>query len=89
MKFSENWLRSLVDLSADTATLERRFNMIGHEVESLERLGISLAPRRCDSAPRGAARRALTEVEAVTPKPLNKFFARAAKLFYICSHTDV
>ncbi|HEX4480203.1 MAG TPA: phenylalanine--tRNA ligase subunit beta [Rudaea sp.] len=42
MKFSENWLRSLVDLSADTATLERRFNMIGHEVESLERLGASL-----------------------------------------------
>ena len=42
MKFSENWLRSLVDLSADTATLERRFNMIGHEVESLDRLGASL-----------------------------------------------
>src|ERR1700755_3660907 len=42
MKFSENWLRSLVDLSADTATLERRFNMIGHEVESLEKLGVSL-----------------------------------------------
>jgi len=42
MKFSENWLRSLVDLSVDTATLERRFNMIGHEVESLERLGASL-----------------------------------------------
>src|ERR1700742_1917340 len=42
MKFSENWLRSLVDLSADTATLERRFNMIGHEVESLQRIGASL-----------------------------------------------
>jgi phenylalanyl-tRNA synthetase beta chain len=42
MKFSENWLRSLVDLSVDSATLERRFNMIGHEVESLERLGVSL-----------------------------------------------
>ncbi|MEP6483664.1 MAG: phenylalanine--tRNA ligase subunit beta [Rudaea sp.] len=42
MKFSENWLRSLVDLPTDTATLERRFNMIGHEVESIERLGTSL-----------------------------------------------
>jgi phenylalanyl-tRNA synthetase beta chain len=42
MKFSENWLRSLVDLSADTAELENRFNMIGHEVESVERLGTSL-----------------------------------------------
>ena len=42
MKFSENWLRSLVDLSADTATLEHRLNMIGHEVESLQRLGASL-----------------------------------------------
>jgi len=42
MKFSENWLRSVVELSVDTATLERRFNMIGHEVESVERLGASL-----------------------------------------------
>ena len=42
MKFSENWLRSLVDLSADTAALEHRLNMIGHEVEGLERLGASL-----------------------------------------------
>ena len=42
MKFSENWLRSLVDLPADTATLEHRFNMIGHEVESVEHLGASL-----------------------------------------------
>ncbi len=42
MKFSENWLRSFVDLSVDTATLEHRLNMIGHEVESIERLGASL-----------------------------------------------
>ncbi|HZP87012.1 MAG TPA: phenylalanine--tRNA ligase subunit beta [Burkholderiales bacterium] len=43
MKISENWLRSRVALDADTAALAHRFNMIGHEVESLERIGESLA----------------------------------------------
>ena len=43
MKISENWLRSLVDLGADSAALAHRLNMIGHEVESAERMGEGLA----------------------------------------------
>ena len=43
MKISENWLRELVALNADSAALAHRLNMIGHEVESSERLGEGLA----------------------------------------------
>ncbi len=42
MKFSENWLRSRLPLQVDQATLLERFDMIGHEVESVERLGEGL-----------------------------------------------
>ncbi|HET8898507.1 MAG TPA: phenylalanine--tRNA ligase subunit beta, partial [Rhodanobacteraceae bacterium] len=43
MKFSENWLRELVDIPVDTAALSRDLTMIGHEVEALEHLGHGLA----------------------------------------------
>lgn len=39
MKISENWLRERVPLQADRAALAERFDMIGHEVESIEPLG--------------------------------------------------
>jgi phenylalanyl-tRNA synthetase beta chain len=42
MKFSENWLRSRVPLSVDHDTLSERFDMIGHEVESAQRIGVAL-----------------------------------------------
>ncbi|MBO9663675.1 phenylalanine--tRNA ligase subunit beta [Dokdonella sp.] len=42
MKISENWLRERVPLQADRATLAERFDMIGHEVESIESLGAQL-----------------------------------------------
>ena len=43
MKISENWLRQLVPIAADHEALVERLNMIGHEVESVERIGGSLA----------------------------------------------
>ena len=42
MKFSENWLRSLVDIRADTATLARRLTMSGLEVAEVAPIGDSL-----------------------------------------------
>ncbi|MDE2225773.1 MAG: phenylalanine--tRNA ligase subunit beta [Xanthomonadaceae bacterium] len=42
MKFSENWLRSLVDIRADSATLARRLTMSGLEVAEVEPLGVAL-----------------------------------------------
>jgi phenylalanyl-tRNA synthetase beta chain len=43
MKISENWLRERVAIDADQATLVERLNMIGHEVESVERVGEGLS----------------------------------------------
>ncbi|HJU07076.1 MAG TPA: phenylalanine--tRNA ligase subunit beta, partial [Rhodanobacteraceae bacterium] len=43
MKISENWLRELVDISADHDALVERLNMIGHEVESDTTIGGVLA----------------------------------------------
>ena len=42
MKISENWLRERVALNASQDALLERFDMIGHEVESVERIGASL-----------------------------------------------
>ena len=42
MKFSENWLRSLVDIRADSATLARRLTMSGLEVAEVAPIGDSL-----------------------------------------------
>ncbi|HVF34083.1 MAG TPA: phenylalanine--tRNA ligase subunit beta [Candidatus Saccharimonadia bacterium] len=42
MKFSENWLRTLVDPPADRAELTRRLTMAGLEVESVEPIGHGL-----------------------------------------------
>ena len=42
MKFSEQWLRELVDLSVDHDTLLKRLNLTGLEVESVEYLGSGL-----------------------------------------------
>jgi phenylalanyl-tRNA synthetase beta chain len=42
MKFSENWLRSLVDIAADGDTLVHRLTMAGLEVEGVEPVGASL-----------------------------------------------
>jgi phenylalanyl-tRNA synthetase beta chain len=39
MKFSENWLRSLVDIRADSATLARRLTMSGLEVAEVAPIG--------------------------------------------------
>jgi phenylalanyl-tRNA synthetase beta chain len=43
MKFSENWLRALVDIDADRATLSHALTMAGLEVEELTVLGEGLA----------------------------------------------
>src|SRR5512143_4170794 len=43
MKLSENWLRERVAIDADQAARVERLNMIGHEVESVERVGEGLA----------------------------------------------
>ena len=43
MKFSENWLRSLVDLKAPRAELAHRLTMAGLEVEGIEAYDASLA----------------------------------------------
>jgi phenylalanyl-tRNA synthetase beta chain len=42
MKFSENWLRELVDIPVDRDTLMHRLTMAGLEVERVEALGASL-----------------------------------------------
>ncbi|MCE5231738.1 MAG: phenylalanine--tRNA ligase subunit beta [Mizugakiibacter sp.] len=42
MKFSENWLRELVGIPADRATLVERLTMAGLEVESVTALGAGL-----------------------------------------------
>lgn len=42
MKFSENWLRSLVDVRADSATLARRLTMSGLEVAEVAPVGGAL-----------------------------------------------
>jgi phenylalanyl-tRNA synthetase beta chain len=42
MKFSENWLRSLVDIRADSATLARRLTMSGLEVAEAAPIGGAL-----------------------------------------------
>lgn len=42
MKISENWLRERVPLQANRAALAERFDMIGHEVESIEPVGAQL-----------------------------------------------
>ncbi|HJR14659.1 MAG TPA: phenylalanine--tRNA ligase subunit beta, partial [Rhodanobacteraceae bacterium] len=42
MKFSENWLRSLVDIRADSATLSKRLTMSGLEVAEVASIGDSL-----------------------------------------------
>ncbi|HJP98368.1 MAG TPA: phenylalanine--tRNA ligase subunit beta [Rhodanobacteraceae bacterium] len=39
MKFSENWLRALVDIRADSATLARRLTMSGLEVAEVAPIG--------------------------------------------------
>ena len=39
MKFSENWLRARVPLTVDRDGLRERFDMIGHEVESIDPVG--------------------------------------------------
>ena len=39
MKFSENWLRELVEIQADRATLSHALTMAGLEVEELTPLG--------------------------------------------------
>ncbi len=39
MKISENWLRSRVPLTVDRDSLRERFDMIGHEVESIDLIG--------------------------------------------------
>jgi phenylalanyl-tRNA synthetase beta chain len=43
MKISENWLRERVEIKADHDALVEKLNMIGHEVESVERVGANLA----------------------------------------------
>jgi len=43
MKFSENWLRELVDVPVDRDALMHRLTMAGLEVEGVEPLGASLA----------------------------------------------
>lgn len=43
MKFSENWLRELVDINADRQTLSHALTMAGLEVEELTPLGEDLA----------------------------------------------
>ncbi|MEO6075663.1 MAG: phenylalanine--tRNA ligase subunit beta [Dokdonella sp.] len=42
MKFSEKWLRELVELKVDHDTLLKRLNLTGLEVESVEKLGAGL-----------------------------------------------
>ena len=42
MKFSEKWLRTLVDPPLDTAELAHRLTMIGHEVDAVEAYGEGL-----------------------------------------------
>jgi phenylalanyl-tRNA synthetase beta chain len=42
MKFSENWLRSLVEIRADSATLARRLTMSGLEVAEVAPIGGAL-----------------------------------------------
>jgi phenylalanyl-tRNA synthetase beta chain len=42
MKFSENWLRELVDIPVDRDTLTHRLTMAGLEVESVEPVGAAL-----------------------------------------------
>ena len=42
MKISENWLRERVAIKADHDTLIDKLNMIGHEVEGVERVGANL-----------------------------------------------
>jgi len=42
MKISENWLRERVAINADHAALVEKLNMIGHEVESVDRIGANL-----------------------------------------------
>src|SRR5690348_2483778 len=42
MKFSENWLRQLVEIPADRAGLVDRLTLSGLEVESVEALGTEL-----------------------------------------------
>lgn len=42
MKFSENWLRSVVDVPVDRDSLMHRLTMAGLEVEGVEALGASL-----------------------------------------------
>ena len=42
MKFSENWLRSFVDIPADSATLARRLTLSGLEVAGVETIGGAL-----------------------------------------------
>jgi len=43
MKFSENWLRELVEIKADRAALAHALTMAGLEVEELTVLGEGLA----------------------------------------------
>ncbi len=43
MKFSENWLRELVDIPVDRDALMHRLTMAGLEVEGVEALGAALA----------------------------------------------
>ena len=43
MKFSENWLRELVEIKADRAELAHALTMAGLEVEELTPLGDDLA----------------------------------------------
>jgi len=43
MKFSENWLRELVDIPVDRDALMHRLTMAGLEVEGVEALGVALA----------------------------------------------
>jgi len=42
MKFSENWLRALVDIPVDRETLAHRLTMAGLEVEGIEPIGAAL-----------------------------------------------
>lgn len=75
MKFSENWLRALVELRADRAALVHGLTMAGLEVEAVTPLGDSLQQVRvaeiidCQPHPQ-ADRLRVCRVEAGEPAPL-------------------
>ena len=76
MKFSENWLRALVDLRVDRAALVHGLTMAGLEVEAVTPLGDGLQQVRvaeivdCQPHPQ-ADRLRVCRVEAGEPSPLS------------------